>query len=70
MLITEFDQVLYEKTIRQEEREEGRREGRQEGENRLRDLVLSLMKEGKMDDMEHAMQDNNFRNQLYQRYNL
>lgn len=66
MLITEFDQVLYEKTIRQEEREEGR----QEGENRLRDLVLSLMKEGKMDDMEHAMQDNNFRNQLYQRYNL
>lgn len=66
MLITEFDQVLYEKTIRQE----GRREGRQEGENRLRDLVLSLMKEGKMDDMEHAMQDNNFRNQLYQRYNL
>ena len=66
MLITEFDQVLYEKTIRQE----GCREGRQEGENRLRDLVLSLMKEGKMDDMEHAMQDNNYRNQLYQRYNL
>ena len=66
MLITELDQVLYEKTIRQEEREEER----QDGENRLRDLVLSLMKEGKMDDMEHAMQDNNFRNQLYQRYNL
>ena len=62
MLLTEFNQVLYERTIRGE--------GRQEGENRLRDLVLSLMKEGKMDDMEHAMQDNNFRNQLYQRYNL
>ena len=74
MLLTEFNQVLYERTIRGEGRKEGEEEGRKEGEKeerkRLSGLVLSLMKEGKMDDMEHAMQDNNFRNQLYQRYNL
>ena len=74
MLLTEFNQELYERTIRGEGREEGRKEGEKEGEkkgeNRLRNLVLSLMKEGKMDDMKHALQDNNFRNQLYQRYNL
>jgi predicted transposase YdaD len=71
MLLTEFNQVLYERTIRGEGRKEGEEEGRKEGEKeerkRLSGLVLSLIKEGRMDDLERAMRDNDFCDQLYEK---
>ena len=74
MLLTEFNQVQYEKTIRQESWEEGlevgEKKGRKEGENRLNDLYFSLMREGRMNDLERAMKDNDFRAQLFQSHNL
>ena len=82
MLLTEFNQVQYEKTIRQESWEEGlaegekrgekkgEKKGRKEGETRLNDLYFSLMREGRMNDLERAMKDNDFRAQLFQSHNL
>ena len=58
MLITEFDQELYEKTIREE------------GADRLKQLCLKLISEKRINDLEHAMQDKDFCNKLFQTYNL
>ncbi len=66
MLITEFNQELYEKTIRQEEREEGR----EEGADRLGQLYMLLAKEKRSDDMQRIMWDKDFRNKLFQTYSL
>ena len=66
MLLTEFNQDLYERTIRQESEEKGRKEER----NRLNGFYLSLIQEGRMDDLKHAIRDNNFREQLIQSNNL
>ena len=62
MLLTEFNQELYERTIRGE--------GRKEEHSRLSDLVLSLMKEGRMDNLKRAMEGNDFCDQLFQSHNL
>ena len=78
MLLTEFDEELYAKTMkeegreegRKEGREEGRKEGREEGENRLNSLYLKLAAEKRTKDLEKAMQDKNFRNSLYKRYGM
>ena len=66
MLITEFNQELYEKTIRQEEREEGR----EEGADRLGQLYMLLAKEKRSDDIQRIMWDKDFRNKLFQTYSL
>ena len=55
-----------ERTIRQESEEKGRKEER----NRLNGFYLSLIQEGRMDDLKHAIRDNNFREQLIQSNNL
>lgn len=62
MLLTEFDEELFEKTIREESREEG--------EDRLNRLYLKLVSEKRANDLEKAMQDKEFRNTLYKRYGL
>ena len=66
MLITEFNQELYEKTIRQEEREEGR----EEGADRWGQIYMLLAKEKRSDDMQRIMWDKDFRNKLFQTYSL
>lgn len=74
MLLTEFDEELFAKTIRDEGREEGRKEGRkegrEEGEDRLGQLNLRLLRENRISDMERVQKDRAFRNLLYQQYGL
>lgn len=78
MLLTEFDEELFAKTMKEEGYEEGHEKGREEGyekgheegENRLSRLSLKLVEEKRMRDLERIMQDKNFRNTLYKRYGL
>ena len=66
MLLTEFDEELFVKTMK----EEGREEGREEGEDRMGRLNLCLIKDQKMAELERAAQDKGFRESLYKRYGL
>ncbi len=74
MLLTEFDEELFAKTMKEEGREEGRKEGRkegrEEGENRLSQLYLKLVSEKRTQDLERVMKDKGFREHLYKRYGL
>lgn len=70
MLLTEFDEAAYAKTLRDEGREEGRVEGKKEGENRLSELNLKLISEKRFDDLEYAAKDEEFRKKLFQQYGL
>ena len=58
MLITEFNQELYEKTIREE------------GADRLRQLYMLLAKEKRTDDIQRIMWDKDYCNKLFQTYSL
>ncbi len=53
-----------------ERAQEGIKKGRIEGENRLSTLVTKLKELGREDDAFKAAADSDFRNQLYQQYNL
>lgn len=66
MLLTEFDEAAYVKTLR----DEGREEGKKEGENRLSELNLKLISEKRFDDLEYAAKDEEFRKKLFQQYGL
>ena len=74
MLITEFDQELYEKTILKEGIEigieQGMETGMKKGVSRLRQLYMLLSHENKTDDMERIMWDEDFCNKSLQKYNL
>ena len=48
----------------------GRTEGKVEGENNMVRLVKILLSEDRMDDMEKAAEDADFRNQLYQEFQI
>lgn len=52
MLLTEFDEAAYAKTLR----EEGKK-----GKNRLSKLTLKLISEKRFDDLERAAKDQEFR---------
>lgn len=62
MLLGEFEQIERDNKLR----EEGRLEGLEEEYNRLSRLYLSLIQEGKMEDLKRALQDNDFCDQLLQ----
>ena len=66
MLITEFDQELYEKAIL----EEGIEKGIKQGTDRLSRLCLELIREGRTDDLEQIMRDEDFRNEQFKIHNL
>ena len=86
MLLTEFDEDLFIRTMKEEGREEGLEEGlreglkkgrnegfekgRNEGEDRVSRLYQRLMEEKKMTEMERAASDRRFREMLYKRYGI
>ncbi len=78
MLLTEFDEDLFIRTMKEEGREEGLEEGlregfkkgRNEGEDRVSRLYQRLMEEKKMTELERAASDRTFREMLYKRYGI
>lgn len=62
MLLTEFDEELYARTVKEE--------GIEEGENRISQLNLHLIAEKRMEDLERAAADWTFRKSLYKKYGL
>ena len=66
MCITEYDEY---KTMEKFKRE-GREEGREEGEARLSSLLKTLMEQGKNEDVQHVLDDKEFRKQMYKKYDL
>ncbi|MDR2897394.1 MAG: Rpn family recombination-promoting nuclease/putative transposase [Spirochaetaceae bacterium] len=59
-----------ERWARIEGQEEGRKEGRREGENRLSKLNTILLKDKRYDLLEKISNDENFRNEMYSKYDL
>ena len=55
---------------REEGRKEGREEGREEGQNKLATLLAYLKDSGRMDDLFRALDDPEFREKLYEEFNL
>ena len=53
-----------------EERQEGRIEGRQEGESRLTTLLKLLKADGRLQDLELAIDDEKAREKFYQEYHI
>ena len=53
-----------------EERQEGRQEGRREGESRLTTLLRLLKADGRLQDLELAIDDEKTREKLYQEYHI
>ena len=86
MLLTEFDEDLFIKTMKEEGREEGLEEGlreglkkgrnegfekgRNEGEDRVSRLYQRLIEEKKMTELERAASDRTFREMLYKKYGI
>ena len=74
MLLTEFDEELFEEIIRAESFEEGfskgEENGEKKGEERFGQLSLKLVADRRTNDLERAVQDKDFRNTLYQQYGL
>ena len=66
MSLTEYN----EKEEREQLSQEFRKIGLVEGENRFCALVTKLKMLGRVDDVFKAVADSDFRNQLYQQYNL
>lgn len=61
MSIYEYDEELHFRTLR----EEGREEGLELGENRLAELLQTLMDTGRNEDVRRAISDPEYRKQLY-----
>lgn len=51
-------------------RKEGRKEGKLEGESNFATLSLKLLSEGKTEELKRAAQDDQFRQKLYQEYEM
>ena len=78
MCITEYNEEYTMELFKEEGREEGRAEGREEGkvegkvEGRAEvwSFMEKLMKEGKMKEVQRAIVDSEYRDQLYREYAL
>ena len=70
MLLTEFNEERFIRTMREEGREEGTEEGREEGEDRVNQLYRRLIQEKRYGDLERATRDRGFQKELYARYGL
>ena len=66
MLLTEFDEERFVRTMK----EEGREEGREEEGERMGRLILRLTAEKRFRDLERAAIDRAFKEELYARYDL
>ncbi len=66
MLLTEFDEERFVRTMK----EEGREEGREEEGERMGRLILRLTAEKRFRDLERAAIDRTFKEELYARYGL
>lgn len=66
MSIFEYDEEKHMKSEREAAYRLGKKEGRNEGEQRLAQLLQSLMRAGRLDDMNLAVSDQEYRNKLYQ----
>lgn len=64
VILEEFDRELYEEGLR----EEGLEEGMQKREAFLFDLYRRLSEEGRLDDWEKAVSDEEYRKELYKKY--
>lgn len=51
-------------------REEGREEGLEEGSNRMASLIKRLLLENRTDDLKRALEDSDFRNTLFEEYDI
>ena len=49
---------------------EGKAEGKVEGENKMAALMKKLLSEGRIEDAEKATEDVEFRNSLFQEYQI
>lgn len=50
--------------------EQGREQGREEGAKEMAALTEILLKENRMDELEYVLKDTEFRNKLFQEYNI
>lgn len=66
MILTEYNEELREKTLK----EEGRAEGRDEGIGLFADLIKILLSSGRLKDTERASSDKVFREVLFKEYKL
>ena len=66
MLLTEFDEERYERTLRQDALEDGI----EKGENRLNKLIEILLSEGRTEDILKAIDDKEYRRQLMKEFDL
>ena len=48
----------------------GESKGRKEGENRMGKLMKILLKQGRTEDLDRAVDDSEFRNQLFQEFQI
>ena len=60
-------------TLLQRDRENielGREEGREEGRNRMASLTKILLSENRTDELNRALEDPDFRNRLFEEYDI
>ncbi|MDE7285001.1 MAG: hypothetical protein K2N85_15670 [Lachnospiraceae bacterium] len=70
MSIFEYDEEKHIQSEREEWREIGREEGRTEGRDALALMLKSLMDAGKTEELQRALSDSKYREQLYREYCL
>ncbi|MCM1038741.1 MAG: hypothetical protein NC314_00650 [Roseburia sp.] len=63
--IFEYNEEQHLKSEREQAYQEGQELGRKEGEKRLGELMSSLLKAGKKEEMERILTDEEYRNRLY-----
>lgn len=66
--IFEYDEEKHMKSEREEWREIGREEGLKTGLDNLSQLLKSLMDTGKTEELQRALSDSTYREQLYWEY--
>ena len=66
MLLTEFDEERYERTLRQDALEDGI----EKGENRLNKLIEILLSEGRIEDLRKSTIDKEYRRQLMKEFGI
>ena len=74
MILTTYDQDLYEKTLKENAREEGRAEGREEGRAEiiaeLNQLTKCLLKAKRYSDLERATEDIEYQKKLLKEFGI
>ena len=66
MLLTEYDEKLHLKTLYRQ----GQEDGYDKANEQINKLYSILLEEKRMDDLEKAIKDSVYRNQLFEEYKL